>query len=307
MKEHELLKRALDGLKHFGSRDVALLNDIHAYLCDTECTSQPEAQGEQLYTWRQVVKAAEIAKDACKNATGLHQRIDMFINATQIAHDVCGTDGTTPTPCPECAKKEEQIAELIGRPIPLTKWQQMEQKLASAQARIAELELDLQYDWQATASQLRDQLAASQLHSKQLREALDQIKWNRKPGGSPTKYEYAVECIAVRALSLPHDTAALDKYVAEKLAEVVRERDEYRVGANAWHRAQERCVELSVQLTAARAEIEALRKALITYGLHKLHCNYVENREDGFFGKSTGKCDCGFEAALAAARKGEEE
>jgi hypothetical protein len=44
------------------------------------------------YSFEQVRKAAETAKEECAYVTGQHRKIKLLVNATQIAHTVCGTD-----------------------------------------------------------------------------------------------------------------------------------------------------------------------------------------------------------------------
>ena len=80
---------------------------------------------------------------------------------------------------------EEENARLIGRPIPLSTWQKMEQ-----------------------------QLAASQLYTEQLRVAIDRVRSGAAALGLDRIFDIATE-----ALALPHDTSALDAYVAEKVKE----------------------------------------------------------------------------------------
>ncbi len=46
-----------------------------------------------------------------------------------------------------------------------------------------------------------------------MREALENIKWHRKPGGSPSKYAYEVEIMADKALSTTPDQA-LEQFAA---------------------------------------------------------------------------------------------
>ena len=75
---------------------------------------------------------------------------------------------------------EEENARLIGRPIPLSTWQKMEQ-----------------------------QLAASKLHAEQLREACETLNKVSNIGCG----------LVDKALSLPRDTSALDAYVSEKVKE----------------------------------------------------------------------------------------
>ena len=72
---------------------------------------------------------------------------------------------------------EEENARLIGRPMPLSTWQKMEQ-----------------------------QLAASKLHAEQLREALETL--NKVSNIGCDRVE--------KALALPSDTSALDAYVANQ-------------------------------------------------------------------------------------------
>ncbi len=47
-----------------------------------------------------------------------------------------------------------------------------------------------------------------------MREALENIKWHRKPGGSPSKYAYEVEIMADKALSTTPDQA-LEQFSAK--------------------------------------------------------------------------------------------
>ena len=85
---------------------------------------------------------------------------------------------------------EEENARLIGRPIPLSTWQKMEQ-----------------------------QLAASQLHAEQLREALKRIGYDEACfEASENPSEWPVN-VALEALSIPNDTSALDAYVEQKVKE----------------------------------------------------------------------------------------
>lgn len=92
---------------------------------------------------------------------------------------------------------EEENARLIGRPIPLSTWQKMEQ-----------------------------QLAASQLHAEQLREALQTFIDEHEECTDADDW-MAMLCsieahhVAEEALALPHDTGALDAYVAEKVKEII--------------------------------------------------------------------------------------
>ena len=47
-----------------------------------------------------------------------------------------------------------------------------------------------------------------------LRKALENIKWHREPGGSPSKYAYEVEIMADKALSTTPDQA-LEQFAAK--------------------------------------------------------------------------------------------
>ena len=89
---------------------------------------------------------------------------------------------------------EEENARLIGRPIPLSTWQKMEQ-----------------------------QLAASQLHAEQLREVLGKFRDDvlfRIGCSSPYRNVAQEYFEYIRPiLSLPTDTSALDAYVSEKVKE----------------------------------------------------------------------------------------
>ncbi len=69
--------------------------------------------------------------------------------------------------------------------------------------------------------QLRAQLAASQLHAEQLREALENHSGNYKVSKAECK-------IINDLLDKPHDTSALDAYVAEKV-KISRDIDEKQI------------------------------------------------------------------------------
>ena len=98
---------------------------------------------------------------------------------------------------------EEENARLIGRPIPLSTWQKMEQ-----------------------------QLAASQLHAEQLRKALGKFRDDvlfRIGSSSPYRNVAKEYFEYIRPiLSLPTDTSALDAYVAEKV-KISRDIDEKQI------------------------------------------------------------------------------
>lgn len=57
--------------------------------CLAELLERPAGVPAQ---WRLAFTAAKHAIERCKTASGQHRAIDTFVNAIQIAHDVCGTD-----------------------------------------------------------------------------------------------------------------------------------------------------------------------------------------------------------------------
>lgn len=81
---------------------------------------------------------------------------------------------------------------------------------------------------------LETKLRAAELDNKRLREALENIKWHREPGGSPNKYQYEVEVIADRALQSPPDLSEVEGMVrdAERLQVLMNASGEsYQQGA----------------------------------------------------------------------------
>ena len=60
----------------------------------------PLKNGTTLFTSDQmqqaIAEAIQIAISQCKNASGQHKAIDTYVNATQILHDVMGTDHAAP-------------------------------------------------------------------------------------------------------------------------------------------------------------------------------------------------------------------
>ena len=121
------------------------------------------------------------------------------------------------------------------------------QTIEQLTARVRELEeentrLHEQVDLQIPAiafKQLTEQLAASQLHAEQLREALETL--NKVSNIGCDRVE--------KALALPRDASALDAYVAEKAEE-------------AYLNAQRAHAQFEATLTRQRdLAVEALRKA----------------------------------------------
>ena len=104
----------------------------------------------------------------------------------------------------------------------------MTQTIEQLTARVRELEeenarLHEQVDLQIPAiafKQLTEQLAASQAYAEQLREALETLNKVSNIGCG---------CVE-KALSLPHDTSALDAYIAEKVKEAISTQKEYYEG-----------------------------------------------------------------------------
>ena len=103
--------------------------------------------------------------------------------------------------------------------------QQLRSRIEQLQARARELEkesaeLNEQVDMQIPKlafAQLQAKLAASQLHAEQLREAIDRVRSGAAALGLDRIFDIATE-----ALALPHDTSALDAYVAEKVKESMK-------------------------------------------------------------------------------------
>ena len=88
------------------------------------------------------------------------------------------------------AELEAENARLIGRPIPLSTWQKMEQ-----------------------------QLAAEQLNNKRLREALEHCMADGDFDTDDARTSFKE---GMKALAIPRDTSALDAYVANKLKEATK-------------------------------------------------------------------------------------
>ena len=99
----------------------------------------------------------------------------------------------------------------------------MTQTIEHLTARVRELEEENAHIKQSRenfavhAEQTLQQLAASQLHAEQLREALETLNKVSNIGCS----------LVDDALALPRDTSALDAYVAEKVKEAVSTQKEY--------------------------------------------------------------------------------
>ena len=65
--------------------------------CISRITAALAEKVEPVATWEMVHEAVKIAIDKCKDASGMRNSIDTFVNAIQITHDVMGTD-TIPAP-----------------------------------------------------------------------------------------------------------------------------------------------------------------------------------------------------------------
>lgn len=72
-------------------------------------------------------------------------------------------------------------------------------------------------DLKRAIAALKEQLAASQLHAEQLREAIDRVRSGAAALGLDRIFDIATE-----ALALPRDTSALDAYIAEKVKEATK-------------------------------------------------------------------------------------
>ncbi len=46
--------------------------------------------------WDLVYSAVVTAIDKCKDATGMRRQIELYVNGTQITHDIMGADNTPP-------------------------------------------------------------------------------------------------------------------------------------------------------------------------------------------------------------------
>ena len=114
---------------------------------------------------------------------------------------------------------------------------------------------------EAVAVGWKKQLAASQAYAEQLREALGQIEYLESSNGCIMS---AGDCssTATEALAIPHDTSALDAYVAEKVKEIVESHaPEGRNVTNAQHvEMGHKFVEQIATLTRQRdLAVEALK------------------------------------------------
>ena len=98
----------------------------------------------------------------------------------------------------------------------LTKAQ--ESQLTNLRQRLYQLKgADSAIDSERQANcELTEQLAASQAYAEQLREAIDRVRSGAAALGLDRIFDIATE-----ALSLPHDTSALDAYVSEKVKEII--------------------------------------------------------------------------------------
>ena len=112
---------------------------------------------------------------------------------------------------------EAENARLIGRPIPLSTWQKMEQQLAASQAYAEQLREALN-SWLEIASNCSIESGVCGCG-----EAMKNHSSPMVCGHSPVDMADSVVHSAIqktdKALALPRDTSALDAYVAEKVNE----------------------------------------------------------------------------------------
>jgi len=69
----------------------------------------------------------------------------------------------------------------------------------------------------AVIASQNNELEIAKTNEAMLRESLNSIKWHRKPGGSPNKYEYEIEILAMGAL-----TKSSDDWIKRHDAEIIK-------------------------------------------------------------------------------------
>ena len=137
----------------------------------------------------------------------------------------------------------------------------MTQTIEQLTARVRELEEDAEtYAKKDKANyELRQQLAASQLHAEQLRVALQTFIDEHEECTDADDW-MAMLCsieahhVAEEALALPHDTSALDAYVAKRLHDMACDKGLLRIQVEELTRQRDLAVEAleNCRLLAAR-------------------------------------------------------